>query len=225
MSSIYAHCANIFIYHSCNCLERLNSNWDSKSLRRQTSHNRSIYSFTISRDYRHLIIMRKKNDNAYHIEKLKRKKNWKSYYVDLKTILIKENYWKYAFDRVIASIKSIQSRENFVSKAIQNKYDQDLKEYVTKKKKFYDDHENAMSIMYLIIMFESREYIKNYKNSMTIINKLLKQYDISNLIIIDIFFQEICRSNMNEFKSINEYANHIQRHYNKILQVDKIIDT
>ena len=29
---------------------------------------------------------------------------------------------------------------------------------------------------------------------------------------------------MNEFKSINEYANYMQRHYNKILQIDKIID-
>ena len=109
--------------------------------------------------------------------------------------------------------------------AIQNKYDQDLKEYVTKKKKFYDGHESAMSIMHLTTMLESREHIKNYKNSMATINKLLKQYGTSNLAIIDTSFQEICRSNMNEFKSINEYANHIQRHYNKILQIDKIIDT
>ena len=80
-----------------------------------------------------------------------------------------------------------------------------------------------MSVILLIIMFESREHVKNYEDSKLVIAKLLKQYETTNLIIIDISFQKICRFNMNEYKSINEYVEHIQRHYNKILTTDKII--
>ena len=72
-------------------------------------------------------------------------------------------------------------------------------------------------------MLESREHVKNHEDSKLVIAKLLKQYETTNLIIIDISFQKICRSNMNEYKSVNEYVEHIQRHYNKILVANKII--
>ena len=82
-----------------------------------------------------------------------------------------------------------------------------------------------MKIILFIIMFEFREHIKYHINSKNVITKLLKQYETTNLIIIDIFFQKICRFNMKNYKTISEYVEHIQRHYNKIFATNKIINS
>ena len=74
-------------------------------------------------------------------------------------------------------------------------------------------------------MSKFRAHVKNVNNFKKTIAKLLKQYNFINLAIIDIFFQKIYRFNMNDFKLINEYVNYIQRHYNKILQANKTIDS
>ena len=95
--------------------------------------------------------------------------------------------------------------------------------YEKKMKKWIEKHEKIITIIHLTILLEFREHVKNHINTILILTKLLKQYEITNLIIINIFFQEICRSNMNDYKSINEYVEHIQRHYNKIFAIDKII--
>ena len=191
--------------------------------------------------------MSNKTDNLYHIEKFKEKSNWKSYYVNLKIVLIKKEHWKYASEKVKESVVSINSanisvdistfsssksttfdiilsqHRAFVSKENEAKYDKAFENYESKKENWNTEHEEAMKIILLIIMFESREHIKNHENAALTIAKLLKQYETTNLIIIDISFQKICRFNMNDFKSINEYAKHIQRHYNKILIANKII--
>ena len=70
-------------------------------------------------------------------------------------------------------------------------------------------------------MSKFREHVKNHINAQKIIVKLLKQYDISNIITVNLTFQKICRFNMKNFFNIFEYAKHIQRNYNKIFQIDK----
>ena len=47
-----------------------------------------------------------------------------------------------------------------------------------------------MKIILFIIMSKSREHVKHYKNVVLTITKLLKQYETTNLIIIDIFFSK-----------------------------------
>ena len=67
--------------------------------------------------------MVKQRDNAYYIEKLKGEKNWESYHVDLKAVLIKEGYWKFASGRVKKPIPPVlpttyTSSSNDAAKAI-----------------------------------------------------------------------------------------------------------
>ena len=193
--------------------------------------------------------MPNKTDNFYHIEKLKGESNWESYYVDLKAVLIKEEHWKYASERVKEPVASVNSagtsadtptsspsgstalditfsqHRASVSKEDEAKYDKALEDYESKKEDWDTEHEGAMGVILLIIMPEPREHIKNHENAALAIAKLLKQYGTTNLAIIDIFFQKICRSNMDDFKSVNEYAEHIQRHYNKILAAGRVIES
>ena len=71
------------------------------------------------------------------------------------------------------------------------------------QKKWNEKHEKIMKIILFIIMFEFRKHIKHHINS----------------------FQKICRFNMKNYKTINEYVEHIQRHYNKIFATNKIINS
>ena len=74
-------------------------------------------------------------------------------------------------------------------------------------------------------MSEFREHIKSYVNSKDALDKLQRQYDTTNQIIIDISFQEISRSNMNDFKSVHEYAEHIARHHNRIIEAETSLNS
>ena len=173
--------------------------------------------------------MRKKKDNAYHIEKLKKKKNWKFYYLNVKTTLIDEKVWKYASRKEQESVMLIQRKQtNSKKKESQiesTRYEKELQEYSEKKKKYDENHELIMTVLWVITMSEFRKHIKSYVNSKDALDKLQRQYDTTDQIIIDISFQEIFRSNMNDFKSVHEYAEHIARHHNRIIEAETSLNS
>ena len=169
--------------------------------------------------------MGKKDDNPYHIEKLKGEKNWESYHIDLKSILIKEGLWKWASGRAKRPSyppKPVPSEDGTAVTAAQHDHHKkEVEEWSKEVDKFDEGHEEAMAVIHLTTMPEPREHVKGYTNSEHAIAKLLKQYGTSNLATVDTSFQEICRSNMEDFPGLFEYAEHIQRHHNKILQAGK----
>ena len=166
-------------------------------------------------------------DNPYHIEKLKGEKNWETYYVDLKAVLVKEKYWKYASGRIKLRPKpvflegSIVDETSSAEASRRKKHEKELETWQQEKDEFDEGHEEAMSVIHLTTMPEPREHIKGHTNAEEAIAKLLKQYGTSNMATVDLAFQEICRSNMDDFPGLFEYAEHIQRNYNKILQAGR----
>ena len=164
--------------------------------------------------------MGKKDDNPYHIEKLKGEKNWESYHVDLKSILVKEGLWKWASGR--SKRLTRPSDLTGVPKAEETEqHRMAIEAWNIKNDEYEEGHEGAMAVIHLTTMPEPREHVRGYTNAEEAIAKLLKQYGTSNMATIDTSFQEICRSNMEDFPGLFEYAEHIQRHHSKILRAGK----
>lgn len=66
-------------------------------------------------------------------------------------------------------------------------------------------------------------YLNDFINFEETLNKLKKQYGITDFAIIDLSFQKICRINMQNKGSVEQYAEHFKQHYNKILNADQVI--
>ena len=170
--------------------------------------------------------MGKKHDSPYHIEKLKGVKNWESYRVDLKSILVIERLWKWASGRSKCPIGPPPEPTPIgpaaeVTEAQRKEHEKQVEEWLEKVDKFDKGHEEAMAVISLTVMPGPREHIEGYTNSELAIAKLSEQYGVSNMATVDMSYQEICRSNMDDFPNLFEYAKHLQRHQNKILQAGK----
>ena len=169
--------------------------------------------------------MGKKNDTPYNIEKLKGEKNWLTYREDLKAVLVKERLWEWASGRTKYPTEPLEPTSvgpiAEVTEAQQKEYEKQMKQWKKEVKEFELGHEDAMAVITLTVMPAPREHISGYTNSELAIATLETQYGISDSATVDMALREIFRSNMDNFPSLFEYAEHIRRHYNKILRAGK----
>ena len=69
---------------------------------------------------------------------------------------------------------------------------------------------------------QSRIFIKNFTNVNKAYEILKREYDIIDLIIIDVSMQKLCRVNCVDKEELIEYSIHIKHHINIFLQSDII---
>ena len=69
----------------------------------------------------------------------------------------------------------------------------------------------------LILKFNFKIHIKHHINSYFATKILKKQYEISDLTIVDMIFQKICRINMIDKISIIAFDEHLKQQYNYVL--------
>ena len=92
------------------------------------------------------------------------------------------------------------------------------------KKTIYDEkHEKILAYLNFIVEKNSRTHIAKYINVEKTKNMLKKQYEISNLIILNMSLQKICRTNQIDKIDFENYVQHLKQHCNKIKIVEKNI--
>ena len=104
-----------------------------------------------------------------------------------------------------------------------DQYNKILVEYEIKKKIYDEKHEKAFAYLNLIVEKNSRAHIAKYINVEKARNMLKKQYEISDLIILNMSLQEICRTNQIDKVDFENYVQHLKQHCNKIKIVEKNI--
>ena len=104
-----------------------------------------------------------------------------------------------------------------------DQYNKIFVEYEIKKKIYDEKHEKTFAYLNFIVEKNSRTHIANYINVEKTKNILKKQYEISNLIILNMSLQKICRTNQIDKIDFENYVQHLKQHCNKIKIVEKNI--
>lgn len=86
-----------------------------------------------------------------------------------------------------------------------------------------EKHAKCVAAFNIILEEDSKQHIKGYKNDKLAFEKLKKQYGTIDLTIIDMTLQKICRINMTDKGSVNDYAEHLKKNYNEILSAGQQI--
>lgn len=102
-----------------------------------------------------------------------------------------------------------------------DRYNKILVEYDIKKNVYDEKHEKTLVYLNLIVEKNSRIHIAKYINAKETRNMLKKQYEISNLITLNMSLQEICRTNQIDKVNLEDYVQHLKQYCNKIKIVEK----
>ena len=144
-------------------------------------------------------------------------------------------FWNYVNNRIKFSIMfDLSKQRTSITNAIErrnvnvifidekiDRYNKILVEYDIKKNVYDEKHEKTLVYLNLIVEKNSRIHIAKYINAKETRNMLKKQYEISNLITLNMSLQEICRTNQIDKVNLEDYVQHLKQYCNKIKIVEK----
>ena len=171
----------------------------------------------------------------YRIKKLKRVANYSTWKKNFKFIVMIARLWDYISRRIKVSMSSSRSIALFVitfddAIIIEMIINEQKKKYKKEKKNYENElivwkkkHEKCMIMFTLTCDEQSRIFIKNFTNVNKTYEILKREYDIINLIIIDVSMQKLCRVNCVDKEKLIEYSIYMKYHMNILLQSDIII--
>ena len=142
--------------------------------------------------------------------------------------------WDYISRRIKVSMSSSRSIALFViafddAIIIEMIINEQKKKYKKEKKNYENElivwekkHEECMIMLTLTCDEQSRIFIKNFTNVSKTYEILKREYDIIDLVIIDVSMQKLCRVNCVDKEELIEYSIHMKHHINILLQSDII---
>lgn len=165
------------------------------------------------------------------IAKLKGTENWTSWYDEIRSKLILRNLWGYAQGRIVEPVALIapkptagsSSRLDSAEAEAQEKYQKALVVYEEKFSKWERSQEMIIAIIILTCEVGPRVHLTNVTNGKTALEILKELYEGTDLFTIDISFGEIARSKLENFASIEAYAQHLKAHREKIFMAGENI--